>query len=144
VTPGEWLGAFVVAAVSVVPFACSSPPKLSGPGGSCLTTLDCQLGLECLLGGGPNATSVCSSDLSSLVPPATGGGLADAAADGDAAVQIDGMVQDAPPAADAGQPPAETGVAQEAAPPMDSGAPDAGREAAPSPQDSGSADAPAG
>jgi hypothetical protein len=77
-TPGWWiLWAAAAAAAASGVYACSSTPKLQGPGGSCLRVDDCEKGLVCV-------EHRCSSDLSPIVgtegAPAREGGTGDDAA----------------------------------------------------------------
>ncbi len=49
-------------------WACSSPPKLQGPGGPCFQVTDCATGLVCVpQSGSPDGPRHCSSDTSTLV-----------------------------------------------------------------------------
>ncbi|MDP9152326.1 MAG: hypothetical protein M3O36_20565 [Myxococcota bacterium] len=48
--------------------ACSSPPKLQGPGAPCFQVTDCALGLVCAPPeGSPDGPRRCTSDTSTLV-----------------------------------------------------------------------------
>jgi hypothetical protein len=62
--------------------ACSSTPKLQGPGGACTSVTDCEKGLVCV--SPPKGR--CASDLSSTVgtegaPASEGGASGDAPAE---------------------------------------------------------------
>jgi hypothetical protein len=63
--------ALVLAAISAAT-GCSTPEKLSGSGGSCLMTTDCELGLVC-------SKDLCTADLSALVNIEDAGSANDAA-----------------------------------------------------------------
>jgi hypothetical protein len=118
VNRGKRCGALGGAMLCVNVAGCSSAAKLSGQGGQCLTTDDCQMGLECLLDAG-----VCSNNLSSLVHTEEGAAPVDAPtsdvadAPADDALLDDGAAQQAPDAA-----PAE---ASSPPPAMESGTADA-------------------
>jgi hypothetical protein len=133
------MAALALSAVPLVAASCSSAQTLEGPGGSCIQTTDCQLGLACV----PQAdgTRVCSNNLGPIQMVPMGG--ADAAA-ADAMPSQDGPAVDSTTPADTGIPvdtgssvdtgsPPDTGTAPETSTPVDTGSP---QEASPGPDSS--------
>jgi hypothetical protein len=139
--------------LSTGPLSCSSSAQLSGAGGACVLSTDCQDGFICCNGDKGSYTCVAST---SCLEPAGAGGM-DAGASNMMMAQADGaggddMTTGNPPGTDASQQDMDTGMSTEppdtgmvTKPPVDSGKPeDTGsppQEAAPPPPDSGGEDA---
>jgi hypothetical protein len=138
--------------LSTGPMSCSSSAQLSGNGGSCVLSTDCQDGFICC--NGDKGSNTCVASTSCLQPG--GAGAMDAASANMMMAQADGAAGDdmtTPPGTDASQQDMDTGMSTEppdtgmmTKPPVDSGKPeDTGsppQEAAPPPPpDSGGGDA---